>query len=469
MSTLSQDDKQTLSLQEAAFVKYSVPRVLAKFILPAALSQLTILILNLADAFFVGRTGDTYQISAMTVTFPIMMIVSCVANVFGVGANAKMATELGRDNRKRAKIFSSFAVYTSAATVIVLSLILLAFENTLLYSVGADDSSIGFCRDYLLWTFHVGCVPLVLSQVFSQLFLAEGESKISAFGIACAGVLNVILDPIFIFTFNMGIGGAGFATAISNYISLAYYLIMLYRRRRGTVVCIDPRYYRAGDHICSEVLAVGVPAGLMLMCMNICDFVRNYFFNLLGGQVELAAWGVVQKIGNSFMQICVGIAQGVRPVIAYNFSVGLVKRVKSIITGSIIVMGVWVSACLILVGTIPSLLVNLFIPYGESVDVAVSYLRVWIFCLIGIGFIELFNSVFQAIGRWKISMANTIINKGFLLTPVMAVFANVWGISGIIISQPVTEDLTALVLLFVYLFVIKKEIALKKEANNRDG
>lgn len=456
---MQNDEMKTLSPQEEAFTQYSVPRVLAKFILPAALSQLTILILNLADAFFVGRTGDIYQISAMAITFPVMMIISCVANVFGIGANAKIATELGKGNRTRAKTFSTFAVFTSAAVVVLLSLFLLAFEEPLLYSIGADGSSVGFCRDYLLWTFHVGCVPLVLSQVFSQLYLAEGESKISAFGVACAGLLNVFLDPLFIFGFCMGIGGAGLATCVANYISFAYYLIMFYRRRRTTVVCFDPRYYRARDHICTETLSVGIPAGLVLMCMNICDFARNYYFNLLGGQVELAAWGVVQKIGNSFMQICVGIAQGVRPVIAYNFSVDLIKRVKAIISGSMLVMAVWVAACLVLVGAVPTFLVNLFIPYGDSVPVAVSYLRIWIFCLIGIGFVELFNSIFQAIGKWKISMANTIINKGLMLTPVMILMANLWGIPGIVISQPITEDGTALVLLFIYLAVIKREAA----------
>lgn len=185
----------------------------------------------------------------MTITFPVMMTISCVANVFGIGANAKMATELGKGNRKRAKTFSSFAVYTSAAVVILLSLILLAAEKPLLYSIGADENSVGFCQNYLLWIFHVGCVPLVLSQVFSQLYLAEGESKISAFGIGCAGLLNVFLDPLFIFGFGMGIAGAGLATCVANYISFGYYLLMFHFRRKTTVVCLDPHYYQAGDHI----------------------------------------------------------------------------------------------------------------------------------------------------------------------------------------------------------------------------
>lgn len=458
------DTKKKKFTKEEAFTKYSVPAALAKFIIPAALSQLTFLILNLADAFFVGRTGDTFQISAMTITFPVVMLASCIGTVFGAGGNANIATELGKGERERAKSFSAFSIYAAAGVIVILSLVLLIIKEPLLYMIGADENSIGFCKDYLLWTFHIACVPLVLSQVFSQLFLAEGESKISAIGIAGAGLLNVILDPVFIFGFHMGVAGAGLATCVANYISFAFYLIMYRKRCKNTVVCISPKYFRVKGNICTRVLSVGVAAGLVLLFMDICDFTRNYFFNILGGQVELAAWGVVQKIGNAFMQICVGIAQGIRPVVSYNYAAGLLKRVKALIRGGILVMAVWILACQILVASVPETLVKLLIPVGESIPVAVSYLRVWIFCLIGFGFIELFNAVFQSIDRWQISMANTLINKGLLLTPVMALLASLYGIRGIVISQPITENATALVLFFIYLIVMKKETEKKASA-----
>lgn len=454
---MSKDAKKKILTQEEAFTKYTIPAALAKFIIPAALSQLTFLILNLADAFFVGRTGDTYQISAMTITFPVVMLASCIGTVFGAGGNANIAAELGKGKRERAKSFSAFSIYTASAVIIILSVVLLVVKEPLLYIIGADENSIDFCKDYLLWTFHIACVPLVLSQVFSQLFLAEGESKISAIGIAGAGLLNVILDPIFIFGFHMGVAGAGLATCVANYISFAFYLIMYRMRRKNTVVCINPRYFKVRESVCTRVLSVGVAAGLVLLFMDICDFTRNYFFNILGGQVELAAWGVVQKIGNAFMQICVGIAQGIRPVVSYNYAAGLLKRVKSLTKGGILVMAVWILACEILAAAAPEALVKLLIPVGESIPVAVSYLRVWIFCLIGFGFIELFNAIFQSIDRWQISMANTLINKGLLLTPVMVLLANLYGIKGIVISQPITENMTALVLFFIYLVVIRKE------------
>ena len=147
--------EQTLSAQKEAFTKYPVSRVLLKFILPAALSQLTFLILNLADAFFVGRTGDTFQISAMTITFPIVMILTCTGTIFGVGANANMASELGKGNREKAENFSAFAIYAASAVTVALSFILLAVKEPLLLMIGADENSIGFCMDYLVWTFHM--------------------------------------------------------------------------------------------------------------------------------------------------------------------------------------------------------------------------------------------------------------------------------------------------------------------------
>lgn len=454
---MSQKSSQTSQMD--AFTQYPVPRVLAKFVIPAALSQLTFLILNLADAFFVGRTGDTYQISSMTITFPIVMLITCIANVFGVGANSNMARELGKGNRERAKNYSAFAVYTAGTLVVVFSLVLLAVKEPLLYLVGADENSLPFCRDYLFWTIHMACLPLLLSQIFSQLFLAEGESQIAAIGIAGAGAFNVILDPVFIFGFGMGVAGAGLATCLANYISLTFYLVMYWRRRATTVVCFHPKYYTLRHHICPRVLAVGVPAGLVLIFMTLCDFVRNYYFSLLGGQVELAAWGVVQKIGNAFMQICVGIAQGIRPVVAYNYACCLRRRTKAIANGGLLVMAGWVIFCEVLTALAPTALVNLLIPAGEAVPVAVGYLQIWILCLIGFGFIELFNAVFQALDRWEISMANTILNKGLLLTPVMVWMTNWKGIDGIVRSQPLTENFTALVLLGIYLVLCRKVLA----------
>lgn len=218
-----------------AFESLSVPKALSKFILPAVISQLATLILNLTDAFFVGRTGDEFQIGAMTITLRLIMLMTVIATVFGAGGNANIASSLGARNPERAKKFSTFAIYTSVMIVAVVSLFIYAFEDILLGVLGATVDSLMHCRRYICWTLHVACVPMVFSQVMAQMFTAEGETKIASIGITGAGIINIVLDPIFIFPLGFGIEGAGMATCIANYCSAVFFLVCYLKKRKTTV------------------------------------------------------------------------------------------------------------------------------------------------------------------------------------------------------------------------------------------
>lgn len=154
--------------------------------------------------FFVGRTEDTYQISAMTIIFPFLMFMQFLATIFGVGANADIAASPGHGDREKARRYACFAIFSATVLVILYSVVMLFAETKALRLFGADDHSISHCKNYLLWVLHVGCVPAVLVQTISQLFMGEGRSKESAAGVALAGILNIILDPICIFRFTWG-------------------------------------------------------------------------------------------------------------------------------------------------------------------------------------------------------------------------------------------------------------------------
>ncbi len=440
-----------------AFESLSVPKALSKFILPAVISQLATLILNLTDAFFVGRTGDTFQISAMTVTLPLVMTMTVIATIFGAGGNANVAASLGTKNPKRAKTFSVFAIYTAITVIAVISLIIFLFEKQLLGILGADENSYGFCQGYVLWVLHVACVPMVFSQVMAQLFTAEGETKLASIGIAGAGLLNVVLDPIFIFVFKQGIAGAGMATCISNYCSMAFFLFQYYKRRNVTVISLNLRGYSANNGICKSVLSIGIPAGLSIFLMNCVDFLRNYLLGIHGTQADLAAWGVVQKLGNAFLQIAIGIEQGVRPLISYNYNAALGKRTKSLINGSMVVMGIYTLACFCFVMLFPNAMVRLFLPIADVMPVAVGFLRIYIFSIFGIGFLELFNAIFQAMGQWKTATVGIVIGKIVLMVPALLIFSQIWNVTGIIAAQPFAETLTVVILAIAYIRFIRKK------------
>ncbi len=186
--------------KERAFTQLPVPKALARFVIPTVLSQLAFLLLNLADAFFVGRTGDTYQVAAMTVTFPVIMMMNCVTTIFSTGGNATIASALGTRNRARAQKIAVFSLYTSIFVVVTYALLVYCFRKDLFQFLGASNLSMGYCEDYLFWALLASSIPFTFNQVISQLFLAEGESRIAGLGITAAGLINVVLDPLFVFT-----------------------------------------------------------------------------------------------------------------------------------------------------------------------------------------------------------------------------------------------------------------------------
>ena len=438
------------------FEKLPVPKALARFIIPAVMSQLASLILNLTDAFFVGRTGDKFQISAMTITLPLIMTVNVISTVFGAGANANIAASLGAKDYEKTKRYSAFSMYSALIVTAVISALIAGMKAPLLRLLGASESSAGFCRGYVLWALHVSCIPSVFAHVMAQLFYAEGDTRPAGFGIAASGILNAILDPVFMFGFKMGIVGAGVATCLSNYCCAAYFLILYCRKRRKTVLSLHPKHFKAGDGVCKNVLMIGLPAGASMFLMNGVDFVRNTLIGLYGTQSDFAAWGVVQKLGNACTIIAIGVAMGERPLVAYNHAAGLRERTKALVRGAALVTGVYACLCFVMFQSAPQFFVRLFLPIPELMELAVSLLRVFAFSTFAIGYLELFNSIFQAMGQWKPALVSIAVGKVLLMAPAMILFVRFCGVPGIIAGQPFGDTATVVIMLILYLSMRKK-------------
>ena len=203
--------------KQDAFERYPVSKSLAYFIVPTVLSQIAAILLNLADSYFIGRTNDPYQVAAMGLTFPIYVTMTIVAAIMAVGGNANIAAYLGLRDREKAKKFSTFCIYTGLGVVLIFGVLVTSFRTPLLTALGASENTMQFCKDYLFWTVLVGCLPLTFNQTISQLFLSEGEGKVAGFGVSLASILNIFLDPLFIFPLKMGIAGAALATALSRF------------------------------------------------------------------------------------------------------------------------------------------------------------------------------------------------------------------------------------------------------------
>ena len=225
------------------FTTMPVGKAVAKLAIPTVVSQIIVILYSLADTFFIGQIGDPNQIAGLSITFPIYTLLTAVANLFGIGANSVIARSLGQNDESTAKKASAFAFWASLGVTLVLSVVLALFTQPILLFFGADRLTLGFTRDYLFWVFVIGGLPTVAGLVLGHLVRSVGKTKEAGLGLTIGGVMNIILDPIFIFIFHMDVAGAAVATMLSNAISMVYFFVVLYRIRKETVLTISPKHF----------------------------------------------------------------------------------------------------------------------------------------------------------------------------------------------------------------------------------
>ncbi len=366
------------------FTTMPVGQAVAKLAIPTVVSQIIVILYSLADTFFIGQIGDPNQIAALSITFPIYTLLTAVANLFGIGANSVIARSMGQNDETTAKNASSFSFWASIVFTGVLSIFLAVFMKPVLLFFGADEYTMGFTNDYLFWVFVIGGIPTVAGLVLGHLVRSVGKTKEAGFGLTLGGVMNIILDPIFIFVFHMDVAGAAVATMLSNAISAIYFLVILGKLRKTTVLTIAPKYFSMKKNISWGTLSVGFPAAISVLLVSVSiSLLNGLLLNHENGNILSAAYGVASKCGTIALHISIGIAQGVMPLIGYSYGAKDHKRVHDVCRLSFIILLIFSVIFLVVVQLIPELIVRLFIDHAETIAVGGVFMRCWSWCVIG--------------------------------------------------------------------------------------
>ena len=192
----------------ALFTTISVPRAIISLVVPTVISQLITVIYNMADTFFIGQVGDPNQVAAVSLCMPLFIFLTGLANLFGIGGSSLISRCLGVKDIKKAKHTAAFSIWSALTISLIYGLLIWVLSPLLLPAIGSNEATYDFCRQYIFWTITMGAIPTVLNQALAHLVRSEGFSKQASFGMALGGVLNIILDPIFIFLFEMEVAGA---------------------------------------------------------------------------------------------------------------------------------------------------------------------------------------------------------------------------------------------------------------------
>ena len=449
----------TISKDEM-FANAPVLEALAVMAVPTIISQLINLIYNMVDAFFIGRTGNSYMMAATTITLTMVMLNVAFSNLFGVGGGSLVARLMGRREPGYARQVSAFSVYGAITLAVTYSVLVGVFLDPVLRLLGASDATIGFARQYALIVIVLGSLPSILSLTLAHLLRNAGYSGQASLGLSMGGVLNIALDPLFMFVLlprGQEVVGAAIATTLSNVIACLYLLIAV---KKATAEA--PLSMRLRDaiglekHFVRDIFSVGVPSAMLTgmfdlanICLNVISAAHN--------DLVLAAMGIVMKVERLPNAINVGLSQGMMPIVAYNYASGNEERMNEVIRKTRYIGLAFAGASIVLFEIFAGPVSRAFLSTSgsdaeiamQTVAFAATFLRLR--CLASpVQFIN-YNTSFcmQGMGKGKATLLHATVRQLGFYIPIMFLMDRLWGTTGLASALVISEALSAVFALWL--------------------
>lgn len=440
---------RTAQRETEIFEQMPVRRAVLTLAVPTVISQLIVMVYNLADTWFIGQTGDPYQVAAVTVAYPLFMLLSAFANLFGIGGSSLISRLLGRQNVESAGRVGSFSLWAAGVVSLLYALLVEVFGRGMLSLMGSSGAALDFAVQYLRWTVVIGGLPTVLNMVLANIIRAQGQAKTASIGMSIGGVLNIILDPIFIFAMHMDVAGAALATALSNTVSLIYLICHVVYNRETSIIklSVGPKAVTAEQ--LREILSIGTPAALQILLAALSNSVM---LKLLNGYeaTAVSGLGVEHKVEIIPFQIVQGISSGILPLVAYNHASGNLERRDAAIRFALR-LGLLISTVLfVLIEVFAPQIVRFFIAEADTIRYGAAFTRLRILALPFINIEFMLIAVFQGIGGAKEALLLSFYRKGILDLPLMILANLIWPLYGLMLVQPFMEWTGSMIALALY-------------------
>lgn len=457
---------KTDSVQEMIFQDLPIPSALSKMIIPAVTSQLIILIYNMADTFFVGQTNNPYMVAATSLILPVFNITLCLAGLAGIGGGSLISRLLGQSRTDEARRVSAFSLYLGLLIAALFAVGVGIFMDPVLRLLGAGENTYNYSRQYALCVIVVGGVPTVLSNVLSNLIRSIGCSKAASAGIILGGVLNIALDPLFMFVLlpeGHEVLGAGLATCLSNCIAFLFFVSVLLRMGKNSTITFLPKGGLPGRDSILAVFGVGIPSAIATFLFDL-DYVIIDKLMVSYHDLALAAIGIVLKVERFPLNVGIGICQGMLPLVAYNYSAGNEQRMNDTIRLSRRLGLAIAGVSIVLYEIFAVQFSHLFISDPQTVELASQFLRIRVLAtpLMFLSFFTVY--LFQAFGKGRISLFLGVARWLGFNIPMLFLLNALLGMFGIVWSQVTADILTVLLSFYVYRRYKPTGPALHKEA-----
>ncbi len=421
--------------------------------LPVVLGMMVQVLYNLVDTFFIGKLGDPNQLAAANLAMPVFILMMALGGMIGTGASSYISRSLGEKRQDRADKTLSIGFFLCIFLGAIVTLVGLVFLKSLVSVLGASADTSAFASEYVLALF-LGGIPIMTNYALGQLLRAEGDAMGSMFGMFLGTVTNIILDPIFIFAFGMGVRGAAIATVLGNLVSLIFYLIRYAQHK--TLLQIKPKLFSFDRIIFREIFSIGIPSSLSQVLMGFALIVLN---NIAAGysDIVVAGFGVSSRIISIGTFIFMGFAAGCQPLIGYNYGAKNYTRVRAIIIQGVIITSTIGVVLALLLGVFAKGVVGIFTSTPEVVATATIILRALVLSLPFVGGQMLSTITVQALGKALPALFLSISRQGLFFLPLLLILNALFGFRGFIYAQPVTDVLMLLLSSFIVWSILRRD------------
>ncbi len=416
---------------------------------PTMMAMLVQVIYNMTDTFFIGKLNEPNMVAAISISMPVFMMIQAFGNIFAVGGASLISRQLGRGEGAGASRAGAVSFWSAAVVCTIVSLTGLIFIKPVLMSCGASVNTIGYGKSYLS-IMLMGSPFIGLKMALAGLLRAEGATKEAMIGMISGSLLNIVLDPIFIFLLKMDVAGAAVATVIGNIVGFSYCL-SFYTRKKG-VVSISWKHFRFDREVFAEIFKVGIPASVGMLLTSTGFAIGNVFAASFGDEV-VAANGVARRISNITVMLSMGMGNGCQPLMGYSYGAKKYDRLqetikKSILSGTVICV---VFAFLFYIFS--NFWIRVFINDPVVIDLGAKIIRSFALGMPVLAAQMLLMSMFQALGKGVQSLVISLGRQGFFYVPFLAIFSTQWGFNGFIRALPAADVATTLLSLTLFYFL----------------
>lgn len=433
-----------------------ISSLLIRFSIPAIVGMLVSALYNIVDRIFIGNAADIGKngLAGITIGFPLMLITLAMGVLFGVGGATLFSMRLGQKREQEAEKVLGNAFILLIVSGTIYTIFGQIFLEPLLRVFGASETILPYSMDYMRIIFF-GVVFQMLSMGLNHFIRADGSPKIAMYTMFLGAGVNIVLDPLFIYVFKMGMGGAAWATIIAQGISATW--VVLYFLGKHNRMKFHLKNFVLSRPIVTKIMSLGLPGFLLQLAGSLLNTLLNRNLLMYGGDVAVSGMGVINSIQTLLLMPIIGLNQGVQPLVSFNFGAEKYDRVKQAIKLAMIAATAIVTFGFIITRLFPKQLVSMFNQDPELLAFGDMAIYSWFLMLPLVGFQIIGANFFQAIGRSKSAMFLTLTRQIIFLIPAVLFFPRVWGIQGLLYAAPFADVLSTL-LTGTFFFMIMRDL-----------